>query len=75
METEPKLKLCPFCGSEAEYMKKEFSYDDNINWDVRCSNVNCYLVDGADWIFDTKKEASDNWNKRNLIAGEHYDTI
>jgi len=64
MADEPELKPCPFCGSRAEYMKIYDYNDRDFFMDVRCSNVNCYLADGADWHWKSKKDAATIWNRR-----------
>ncbi len=53
-----KLKLCPFCGGEAELRK----YPDD-SWDVTCKNKNCNRV-VMTAITQTKERAIELWNKR-----------
>ena len=66
-EDNIKLKPCPFCGSEAKFIKQSttiMSNDSNIEmWDIACGNWPCYLSDGADWHL-TKKEVAKIWNRR-----------
>jgi len=64
-----KTLHCPFCGSPSKI--KEFfgqsDYDYNKTYyDITCTNVDCYLQDGADWRFNTPEEAAQLWNKRNI---------
>jgi len=51
-----KLKLCPFCGSEAQYYG-----ECDMVW-VRCSNYNCGAQRSGK--FDEPEEAATDWNER-----------
>lgn len=66
-----ELKECPFCGGEAQLFPKD---RDNPPYqrfyDVRCVTKDCYLEDGADYMFDTKGEAVAKWNTRAARPGQ-----
>lgn len=66
MENEINLLPCPFCGSEAAIKENTFldSCFSDPQYDIMCTNKDCYLCDGADWMFNTKEEAAILWNKR-----------
>lgn len=52
-----KLKPCPFCGGEAEFVDCEV----NPRWFVRCKRYYCVEQRG---IWATKSEAARLWNRR-----------
>jgi hypothetical protein len=56
-----ELKPCPFCGSRVEVRGRGNSYSIHEHYEVHCLNDDCYLVDGADYNFDTKEEAATEW--------------
>lgn len=61
------LLPCPFCGSKAEKRVREGTSDydwDKVYYDIRCTNNDCYLQDGADWNCKTYEEVVEIWNKR-----------
>lgn len=61
------LLPCPFCGSKAEKRVREGTSDYDLNkvyYDIRCTNNDCYLQDGADWNCETYEEVVEMWNKR-----------
>ena len=58
---------CPFCNSKAEIRVRTGYSDFDWNqkfYDVMCTNINCYLQDGADWWMETEEEAVKLWNTR-----------
>jgi hypothetical protein len=63
-----KLKLCPFCGSQAEtYMEHEYDHANQMEKDwlpkltgVRCSQ--CHIPDTG--IYHDAKDAFIIWNQR-----------
>ena len=57
------IKNCPFCGSKAEIKTKGTSYSLKEYYEVACSNLDCYLHEGADYGFYTKEEAINTWNE------------
>lgn len=62
-----KLLPCPFCWSPAELRTKQpndFNYLIYPAYDIACSKPNCYLTDGAEYLFDTPEEAAKLWNRR-----------
>lgn len=67
--TDKELKLlpCPFCGSKAEYFRRE-SMDGGTYWfDVKCTLPGCYLEQGADWQWDDQYIAATIWNNREQL--------
>lgn len=61
------LLPCPFCGSKAEKRVRggTSDYDWNkVYYDIRCTNNDCYLQDGAEWNCKTYEEVVEMWNKR-----------
>ena len=64
---------CPFCGSHVELFQREnfgSDYDhskDTDNWDISCTNVDCYLSDGADWWLE-EKDVIKLWNRRGICT-------
>ena len=61
------LLPCPFCGSKPEKRVRNgiSDYDWNeLYYDIRCTNNDCYLQDGAEWYCKTYEEVVDMWNKR-----------
>lgn len=62
MENEIKLKLCPFCGSEA-MVRRVRSMEV---YRVTCVNEKCSATNMT-WSY-TQKEAAERWNRR--VIGE-----
>ena len=63
-----KIKPCPFCGSEAKLKITEDTSDYDYGkkyYDIRCTNKDCYLCDGADWNQSFPEDIIEIWNKRN----------
>jgi Zn finger protein HypA/HybF involved in hydrogenase expression len=61
------LLPCPFCGSNAEKLEREGIGDCDINkiyYDIRCTNEDCYLQDGADWNCNSYHKVVEMWNNR-----------
>lgn len=61
--SDTKLKSCPFCGGEAEYIK------ENIIglYAVQCKECKCmtlYQFDFGEGEEISKKKATDVWNRR-----------
>jgi len=70
---EPKLKPCPFCGTDAEYDSQSLRNKiggRSIMWTVSCPKDDCFCSltfdrdDQMNFLFETKEEAADAWNKR-----------
>lgn len=65
-----EIKTCPFCGSEAvikERMSEDYyscAGNNNINYDVVCTNKDCHMENGTDSWYDTPEDAIKSWNKR-----------
>ncbi len=61
------LLPCPFCNSDAE-VKSTTGFGDNdfgkFTYDIRCTNKECYLQDGAEWGMESLDEIVALWNKR-----------
>lgn len=56
-----KLRSCPFCGHEAEFVS--YTLDDRRVWYVQCPWTDCEVsVEGFDK--DTPQEAAEIWNRR-----------
>jgi hypothetical protein len=69
-----QIKNCPFCDSEAVLKVTEDNSDYCFDrktckqieyYDVKCTNGDCYLCDGADWNHTDKDEIIEIWNTRN----------
>lgn len=69
-----KIKNCPFCYSEAVLKVTEdnsdYCFDRKTGkiieyYDVKCTNDDCYLSDGADWNHPNPEGIIELWNKRN----------
>jgi hypothetical protein len=69
------IKPCPFCNSEAVLKvtidDSDYCYDKITGkvkeyYDIRCTNKNCYLCDGADWNQSIPEKIIEIWNKRNI---------
>ncbi|MHA2066226.1 MAG: Lar family restriction alleviation protein [Candidatus Thorarchaeota archaeon] len=61
MSKEPKLKPCPFCGSEGR-IHRVLSFGTNAYY-PRCRTEDCVGNNG--WVsFETKAEAVKAWNRR-----------
>lgn len=58
---EIKLKLCPFCGREAEIASDKFN--SRQVWFVRCPWMDCEVCVETD-NRDTPQEAAELWNRR-----------
>lgn len=57
---KPKLKPCPWCGSECRYVRHETT--GNIQ--VSCGNlVDCNVWPQSNW-FNTQAKAAKAWNTR-----------
>lgn len=69
----PKLKLCPFCGGEAQIIHIRASYDD-YDYDgiamvvkcKRCGAVSPYKrgTMHGNFRWDERDKAADAWNRR-----------
>lgn len=57
-----ELKLCPFCGSEAEVITHEIGCA--TYFDIGCTKEDCYLYGGAEYTFGSEIEAKEKWNTR-----------
>lgn len=53
-----KLKLCPFCGSEAGIEECD------KRWFIWCNAPECPMEQVTTWGYDTKKRAMEAWNRR-----------
>lgn len=66
--SEPKLKLCPFCGcrpilkSDARYPRPE--RERVTAYEVVCTNMDCIIYDADNRYFLKEKDAIDAWNRR-----------
>lgn len=56
---DEKLKRCPFCGNEAEFIYDDGGDSGDESYSVECTKCACDIG----W-YKTKKEASDAWNIR-----------
>ena len=61
-----KLKVCPFCGSEASCTPY---YD---KYSISCDNKKCNIVMAVE---DTCKQATTSWNTRSSISVEELNDI
>lgn len=62
------IKPCPFCNSEAILKITEDQSDYYYGkkyYDIKCTNNDCYLCDGADWNQSSAEDIIEIWNKRN----------
>ena len=68
------IKPCPFCNSEAVLKVTEdnsdYCFDRKTGkiieyYDIKCTNDDCYLSDGADWNHPNPEEIIELWNTRN----------
>lgn len=63
----PKLKPCPFCGSEAVTLNTYPAHPEDGSWYVQCTNHRCCASNlGAPYGLSPKRAAIP-WNRR---AGE-----
>ena len=79
MMSEIKLKPCPFCGGEAQFITKSYKsshYDAGFNFTIQCQG--CYTrlpqeyslsvkLDAEGYIIitgDGRKDAAAAWNRR-----------
>lgn len=58
---EPKLRTCPFCGSDAHFISPSGSYPPKFV--VICNNVDVCEASIGNYSL-TKAEAANRWNKR-----------
>ena len=54
-----KLKPCPFCGSEADT-----AYNTRFNYQVFCTNDECFMSTITMYDKATEEEAIEAWNTR-----------
>jgi len=55
------IKLCPFCGSEADIRPHNFGDSSKTDYTIYCSNTGC----GSSFCwYDTPEEAVEAWNRR-----------
>lgn len=54
-----ELKPCPFCGSEADT-----AYNTRFNWQVFCTNDECFMNTITMYGKGTEEEAIEAWNRR-----------
>ena len=68
------IKPCPFCNSEAVLKviedNSDYCFDRKTGkikeyYDVKCTNDDCYLYDGAGWNHPHPEDIIEIWNKRN----------
>jgi hypothetical protein len=66
-----KIKNCPFCGSVAKLKVTEDDSDYCFKngkiieyYDVKCTNGDCYLSDGACWNYNDPEKIIEMWNTR-----------
>ena len=58
-----EIKLCPFCKKKAEMWTAEHVCNFT-SFEVRCTDKECYLGEGAGYEFDSFKDAIEAWNRR-----------
>jgi hypothetical protein len=70
---EDRLELCPFCGSEPQIITVDSGIALGMNtltgvilnfYDLRCTNLACFLYRGANWQITNKAELVRKWNNR-----------
>ena len=71
MNSRPKLKPCPFCGSPPRYMERRCY---KVRHGVGCSNPECIIWLPPDarkselhnyvWVFRDLAEMTRRWNRR-----------
>ena len=54
------LKPCPFCGGEASIVGKRYE----AKFCVGCDDDSCLGFSGLGWLYDSKQEAAEAWNRR-----------
>lgn len=54
-----KLKMCPFCGGEADCNNNSLMQGGKFKWSVECCG--CGVITSA---FNTEEEAIEAWNRR-----------
>ena len=67
MIMKKKIKPCPFCGSKAKLLVTKTHIKNGptlVSYDIKCTNKECYMSEGADWLFSKPKQAIKLWNKR-----------
>ena len=52
----PSLSTCPFCGSDAEYMRVGL-----VGYAVRCKNIACRA---EQTVYRSRQDAALHWNRR-----------
>lgn len=65
VENEITLACCPFCGSPAEFIEK--NYGGESEWSVSCQNSDCSCFPETD-TYDTMEEAAEIWNTRHISS-------
>lgn len=55
-----ELKPCPFCGGDARIIAKP--YEPKVC--VGCDDDTCLGFSGLGWLYDSEKEATEDWNRR-----------
>lgn len=65
IKSKYRLKLCPFCGAEAELIERLLNilYEGEKDYVVICSNEECHGCRPCT-CGSTEEEAVANWNKR-----------
>lgn len=55
-----ELKPCPFCGGEAQVVRKP--YEPKVC--VGCGDDACLGFSGLGWLYETEEQAAAAWNRR-----------
>jgi hypothetical protein len=63
------IKPCPFCYSEAvikiNISDGDYDYGKKY-YDIKCTNIHCYLCSGADWNYPNPEGIIEIWNNRDI---------
>lgn len=62
LETQRKLKHCPFCGSPAQITNNVGSWDGEPEFIIGCSSQSCFLHDNALTALDMEEWTEFNFD-------------
>ncbi len=62
LETDARLKLCPFCGAKGAFRLRDKAGHDTHTIKVECTNSSCGVATPEHYA--TRESAIEAWNRR-----------
>lgn len=73
LETDPRLKYCPFCGSEAAFRLRDKAGHDKHTIMVECTNSSCGVMTPEHYATREKAIEAWNWRVSDLPLNQPFD--